>query len=417
MVGREGRPVSCPCSIPRKLRWCSRPERLGRPDVCLVHVSQSAHGSSVEVLADGEASRNTDDKGNGHGHVTFSAWRRPSLRQLREFSLQGVKFYAFTVPHENTIQVAVWRQLGDVVAAGYRSSFDSSLPILVKVVAPEDSLSPGRIAARIGPLADLYQRKPFDRKTWVYWESFWVPGKVGKMCLKPLEAQSSVVLYAGQVPRPRHSAAVSTQDLAALESKAHAFADIYRRGVWPGICSRSGPGSDPFHPMARIAITALDMAVDLLEATSMLDAACGDAAWIACGFLSRRPEVKYTGVDIVEHVIEENRQKFPALRFMAADFSRETSLPATDFVFSKETLNHMFLDDAVRALHVLQSSGTRYLVTNIHRGAPNQLGETKGHHAHYAPYDYSLPPFNLRKLCQLVSINLEDWTEYALFAL
>lgn len=52
----------------------------------------------------------------------------------------------------------------------------------------------------------------------------------------------------------------------------------------------------------------------------------------------------------------------------------------------------------------------RYLVTNVHRGAPNNRGAHKGHHAHYAPYDYSLPPFNLRKICQLISINQEELT-------
>eukprot|EP00435_Cladocopium_sp_Y103_P044849 s353_g12.t1 len=178
-----------------------------------------------------------------------------------------------------------------------------------------------------------------------------------------------------------------------------------------------GEGSDPFHPMVRIAITVLDMVVDMLGATSMLDAACGDAAWIATAFLSRRPQVKYTGVDIVSHVIEdiagesieddENQRRFPSLRFLTADLSG-TSLPAADFVFSKETLNHMFLKDAVQALSAFRASGNRYLVTNIHRGAPNNQGATKGHHAHYAPYDYTLHPFNLRKLCPLLAINEED---------
>ena len=34
--------------------------------------------------------------------------------------MQGKTFYAFTVPHMKTMQVAVWRPLGDAVAAGYR---------------------------------------------------------------------------------------------------------------------------------------------------------------------------------------------------------------------------------------------------------------------------------------------------------
>ncbi|CAE7595545.1 unnamed protein product [Symbiodinium natans] len=168
--------------------------------------------------------------------------------------------------------------------------------------------------------------------------------------------------------------------------------------------------------MVRIAITAIDMALDLLAAESLLDAACGDAAWMVTAVLSRR-SVQYTGVDIVEHVIEENQRSFPSHRFLAADCSQShVQLPQADLVFSKETLNHMFVEDAVQALHCFRRA-SRYLVTNIHREAPNNMGASKGHHAHYAPYDYSLPPFNLRKICQLVPINHEDWTEFALFAL
>ncbi|CAE7705468.1 unnamed protein product [Symbiodinium microadriaticum] len=173
--------------------------------------------------------------------------------------------------------------------------------------------------------------------------------------------------------------------------------------------------SDPFHPMVRIAVTAIDMALDLLAARSLLDAACGDAAWMVAAVLSRR-SVQYTGVDIVQHVTEENQRSFPSHRFIAADCSSNAELPQADVVFSKETLNHMFVEDAVQALKCFRRS-SRYLVTNIHRGAPNNLGASKGHHAHYVPYDFSLPPFNLRKLCQLVPINHEDWTEFALFAL
>merc|ERR1712137_970803 len=92
-------------------------------------------------------------------------------------------------------------------------------------------------------------------------------------------------------------------------------------------------------------------------------------------------------------------------------------LPAVDLVFSKETLNHMVVQDALRAVQRLQTTGCGYLLTNITRGAPNFKGVSKGGHMNYAHYDYELPPFCLRKLAPLVEISKEDWTEFALFSL
>mmetsp|Transcript_113513 Transcript_113513/g.315774 ORF Transcript_113513/g.315774 Transcript_113513/m.315774 type:complete len:173 (-) Transcript_113513:75-593(-) len=171
--------------------------------------------------------------------------------------------------------------------------------------------------------------------------------------------------------------------------------------------------------MARVAITALDAAVDALGARSLLDAACGDAGWIAAHFLARRPGLGYTGVDIVPHVVEENRRRHPSLRFECADLGGDgaSELPAADLVFSKETFNHMVVQDALRAVCKLRAAGCRFLLTNITRLAPNFHGVDKGGHQNYAQYDYSLPPFSLRKLAPLAEISAEDWTEFALFSL
>eukprot|EP00930_Biecheleria_cincta_P013251 TRINITY_DN11911_c0_g1_i1.p1 TRINITY_DN11911_c0_g1~~TRINITY_DN11911_c0_g1_i1.p1 ORF type:complete len:457 (+),score=60.74 TRINITY_DN11911_c0_g1_i1:48-1418(+) len=363
---------------------------------------------------------------SGAGKLVFGAFqqKRPGTRLV---TLQGLRFFAFTTPRAETVQVGVWRRLGDVVAIGYGCPDDQS-PCQVRLVNSE-SFSCGR-HDRTGPLVDLYRRRPCDRSTWMFWETFWAPSRNALRNDSTFEASMAIeamserdpVQIGSASPGPDPCQAAATEDTGTDKSKADAFAEIYHRGIWPGLLSRSGPGSDPFHPMVRVAIAALDMAVDLVGAQSILDAACGDAAWIAAHFLWRHPEISYTGADIVSHVIEENRQRHPSsMRFAAADLSDaaacEQRLPKADLVFSKETLNHMFVEDAVHALCNLRSTKSRYLLTNIHRGSPNNRGASKGHHAHYAPYDYSLPPFNLKKLCALVQINQEDWTEYALFAL
>eukprot|EP00931_Biecheleriopsis_adriatica_P079264 TRINITY_DN52669_c0_g1_i1.p1 TRINITY_DN52669_c0_g1~~TRINITY_DN52669_c0_g1_i1.p1 ORF type:complete len:442 (-),score=56.29 TRINITY_DN52669_c0_g1_i1:19-1344(-) len=416
-VGRRG--ALCSCRAPRRQCWQRRRKCSSKSDVMLLQVTEGLDGDGscfVREVATSATATASRERG-----LLFGAFRSPR-RGTRAVNIQGFHFYAFTAPHEASMQVAVWRRLGDVVAKGYEPP-DAASPCTVRLVEPSESLAPGR---RGGPLAELYQRKPFDRDAWLYWESFWVlpwQASLQMRDVKPLLPESlrdGQAAASGVEQGPNLAQALPTQDTGTAKSKADAFADIYRKGVWPGFFSRSGPGSDPFHPMVRVAITALDMAVDMLGCKSILDAACGDAAWLVAHFLCRRPDVYYHGIDIVSHVIKENQQKFPSVRFSVADFSDPScrhSLPAVDLVFSKETLNHMFVEDAVQALRNIQSTGARHLVTNVHRGSPNNRGASKGHHANYAPYDYALPPFNLRKLCRLVHINQEDWTEYALFAL
>lgn len=398
----------------------------------VLHVERDQGGGGQDACKIKEVPSWDSSNEIGAGKLVFGAFRQQRLG-TRLVTLQGLQFFAFTAPREMTVQVGVWRRLGDVVAAGYGCPGDQT-SCQIRLVNPTESFSCGR-HDRSGPLVNLYRRQPYDRSAWMFWETFWVPSAkaLQQACLRidsifePSIAIDAVseriqdhVGNACQGPDPRQAA--PTEDTGTDRSKADAFAYIYHKGVWPGLVSRSGPGSDPFHPMVRVAIAALDMAVDLVGAQSILDAACGDAAWMAAHFLSRRPKVSYTGADIVSHVIEENRQRhLSSLHFVDADLSDAAAcsqrLPRADLVFSKETLNHMFVEDAAHALCNLRSTKSKYLMTNIHRGSPNNLGAKKGAHAHYAPYDYSLPPFNLKKLCSLVQINQDDWTEYALFAL
>ena len=67
------------------------------------------------------------------------------------------------------------------------------------------------------------------------------------------------------------------------------------------------------------------------------------------------------------------RFQFPATPWF---FQGHRSIPAARCVSNKSCNTRPWL----------LLSRARYLVTNIHRGAPNNLGASKGHHAHYAPY-------------------------------
>lgn len=357
----------------------------------------------------------------------FSAWR-PGTRL---FELQDHKFYAFIGPRRNTIQVVVRCRLGDALEAGY-GRLRPTDALRVQTLSSHESL-----ASSSETLAELYRRNPFDRSAWILWEVFWAPvlpaaavSANGSELETLFERQIDLGKLLGAVQNKPHAsmassmASVKTLDVQPLGvPKAEAFERIYRRGVWGGIFSGSGPGSDPWSPVVRLAIASLEATLDALGLPSLrlLDAACGDAEWIASQFLPRHPEVEYTGIDIVPHVIEENLRRHPTLDFHVGDLG-DTSpsakpLPEADLVLSKETLNHMFVQDAVHALQRLRSSKAKYLLTNIHQGSPNFHGDFKRSHANYAHYDYSLPPFNLKKLTTVLEISRDERTQFALFSL
>lgn len=186
--------------------------------------------------------------------------------------------------------------------------------------------------------------------------------------------------------------------------------------VWGSEVSRSGTGSDLWSPEARLATTAIDAVIDHFGVRSMLDCACGDATWMYPFVIARHPELSYCGVDIVPEVIEQNRRKHPELRFEQLDLAESPLPKGADMVFSKETMNHMPLQDAVQAVERFRATGAKLLLTNVHHNASNEDGRKKTCYTTYVKYDYELPPFNMKRLSTIVEYQGVG-TSYSLFAL
>lgn len=198
--------------------------------------------------------------------------------------------------------------------------------------------------------------------------------------------------------------------------KDRAYAIVYQYNVWGSDVSRSGTGSDFWSPEARLGVTALEAVLDRYGIQSMLDCACGDATWMVPYFVRRHPEISYTGCDIVAEVIEQNKQNHPGVQFLALDLAESPLPQGAELVFSKETLNHMGLEDAQSALQRFAATGAKYLLTNVHEGAVNEMGLNKKCFTTYIKYDFELPPFNMRKIASVIEYQGLQ-TSYVLFAL
>jgi len=381
--------------------------------------------------------------------LAFDAYSQhmPGTREVR---LGGTRFFAFVAPRLGAEHLVVWRRVADVEQAADAYQAAAAMQTGGLPMTNGESLDPLSDACiRLTKCSDkaqltaaVWRWEKLDEKdpnrywaaggdTWMYWESFWVPAEDAALATTGVafgDADGAMLQPTlGDAPVKMASDAVSVlhQDLgfedeqermtrAALKDKAYSI--VYEYNVWGSDVSRSGTGSDLWSPEARLAVTALEVVIDKFQIRSMLDCACGDATWMVPFFVAKHPELQYTGVDVVSDVIARNKQRHPDLNFLSQDLS-EIPLPkGAELIFSKETVNHMHLVDAQKAIQQFAATGARYLLTNVHEDVDNFVGAEKTCHTTYIKYDYELPPFSLRKIARVVEYQGLQ-TSFTLFEL
>lgn len=139
------------------------------------------------------------------------------------------------------------------------------------------------------------------------------------------------------------------------------FSDVYRRNLWNGVESRSGPGSGPA-ATARLAAELL-LLVDRYEIDSVLDVGCGDAYW-------QPPLPGYVGIDVAPEAIERARARHPDRIYLEVD-PRDLIPQAFDLVVVRDVIQHLSLADGVALLENVRRSGSKLLLASSYCGAEN----------------------------------------------
>ncbi|MBN2536778.1 class I SAM-dependent methyltransferase [candidate division WOR-3 bacterium] len=180
------------------------------------------------------------------------------------------------------------------------------------------------------------------------------------------------------------------------KSPERVFTDEFRRNrrVWKGRGSSSGPGSS----LAQTAAVrrALPGLLKELGCRSLLDAPCGDFFWMRHVDLG----VDYTGGDIVEKLVEENRRRYgrPGRRFVRLDLLRDR-LPPADLVLCRDCLVHLSFEHVALALANIRESGNRYLLTTTFIGHDRNDDILTGL---WRPINLQRPPFNFPEPLRLI---------------
>ncbi|CAH1782043.1 unnamed protein product [Owenia fusiformis] len=166
------------------------------------------------------------------------------------------------------------------------------------------------------------------------------------------------------------------------------FVMIYSLRGWGGIdgtadLQASGIGSTLNY--AQEAMTTLNSIVDQLKLTlkqdriSILDTACGDMQWMS-RFLTIRTDVDYTGLDIVNDLIQHHKQTYKDhfnWSFFHKDIVKDPLDKSYDLVLLRMTLQHLRLHDIMQVLDNINHSGSKYLLSTTFPAVRNNEELTK----------------------------------------
>lgn len=145
------------------------------------------------------------------------------------------------------------------------------------------------------------------------------------------------------------------------------FTGIFASNGWGGRESVSGSGSDKVE--TRRIVESIQGVLDKYDIKSIVDAPCGDVNWVFDA-LTGYSKDSYIGVDIVEELIEQNKEKHPGVRFEVLDICSER-LPSGDLVLARDILGHLGADDRAAAVKNIKESGAKYVLTTHFPEATN----------------------------------------------
>lgn len=165
------------------------------------------------------------------------------------------------------------------------------------------------------------------------------------------------------------------------------FTAIHDENYWG--CEESVSGFGSVKDATRNIIESLSQIIDERDIQSIVDVPCGDYNWMR----SLDRDVKYTGVDIVNDLIQSNQEKYASQNtsFCCLDATQD-SLPSSDMLMCRDMLNHLSLGDAQLAIsNFLKSKAKFYLITNFSDTDCN-LPQESGFK--YRPLDLRKAPFD-----------------------
>ncbi len=179
------------------------------------------------------------------------------------------------------------------------------------------------------------------------------------------------------------------------------FSEYFHTNRWSNTHSRSGAGSGLNGPRAiRETLPAILAELDI---KTLLDVPCGDFFWMQDIDIQ---DCRYIGCDIVEPLIEANREKFGNnnREFLVMDFC-QTVPPTGDLLLCRDALVHLSNRDIKAAIKNFVCSDSTYLLATTFPPIEKNEDIVTGM---WRPLNMTLPPFNFPEPLKIIDEELDN---------
>ncbi|MBK9047579.1 MAG: class I SAM-dependent methyltransferase [Bacteroidetes bacterium] len=192
-------------------------------------------------------------------------------------------------------------------------------------------------------------------------------------------------------------------------STEQVFTEIYRSKHWKSTDNVSGPGSEI--NQTETLIRELNVLFKELNIVSVLDIACVNFHLMQKVSLSK---TNYVGSDIVTELIESNKQNYQEsdrLNFQVLNLITDP-LPKCDLIIVRDCLVHFSNKDMLKAITIIKSSGSKYLLTttftNHHMNFDIVTGDWRPLNLQDKPFNFAPPLMIINENCTECNGEFKD---------
>ena len=166
--------------------------------------------------------------------------------------------------------------------------------------------------------------------------------------------------------------------------------------------SCSGPGSKANSIQTNNLILEFQKFFKQNNIKNILDAPCGDCAWIKKIF---NTDIKYTGIDIVDDLIAKNKENFKLnknVNFYCKDLSEYNEFSDYDFILLRDFFIHLPLPLITQILSNLKNSNCKYFAFNNYENVNYNKEIITGQHRKInllkEPFNLDNPSFKIQEI-------------------
>ncbi len=205
------------------------------------------------------------------------------------------------------------------------------------------------------------------------------------------------------------------------KSAVETFSEIYDENIWGGNSGEFYSGDGSTEIFANQYAAAIKKFIAENDVTGVVDLGCGDFR-VAAKFISN--EIHYTGVDIVESLIEHNLQEHgnENIDFRRLDIA-EDDLPEGDLCLIRQVLQHLSNTEIAKILSNCRKY--KFLLVTEHYPPPDRIivpnidiPHGPGMRIYYDSAVFlDKPPFDLKNISLLLDVEAEEQTRIKTFVI